>query len=129
MLIRGTWHSDSATPLQCKWVKLPSASIVRVRGEVDLANVHLLQESLDHAGHYGAPTIIDLTNVAYMDSTGMNVLMQFQEKSDRVQKGRVAVVFSSTLLLRVFSALSLQERIQVFPDVETAVSALVDQTP
>jgi len=129
MPIQGTRHSDSAIPLQCKWVKLPNASIVRVRGEVDLANVHLFQDSLDHAGRYGAPTIIDLTNVAYMDSTGMNVLMQFQEKSDRVQKGRVAVVFGSTVVLRVFSTLSLQDRIQVFPDVETAVSALVDQTP
>lgn len=128
MLIQGTRHPDSDVRLQCKWVKLPNASIVQVGGEVDLANVHLLRESLDHVGRYGAPTI-DLTNVTYMDSTGMNVLMQFQEKSDRVQEGRVAVVFGATVVLRVFSALSLQDRIEVFPDVETAVSALVDQTP
>ena len=119
----------SQEPLQCKWVRSQSASILRVRGEVDLSNVYMLRDSLDHAWGYGSPVIVDLTNVTYIDSVGLVALMQFDEQCSHGGRTRMAVVFESQFLRNLFSVRSIQIPFQIFPDVETAASVLVEQTP
>ena len=47
--------------------------LLRVSGEVDLATAGTLEEALTGAG--GSPVIVDLTEVPFMDSTGLNALV------------------------------------------------------
>jgi anti-sigma B factor antagonist len=50
--------------------------VLAVAGEVDLSSVSALQEALDHAAQSGPADVwIDLTEVEFIDSTGLTALV------------------------------------------------------
>jgi len=91
-----------------------------VRGEIDLANAHVLKAILDRAHRDGRPVVVDLQETSYIDSTGLHPLV----KAHGTSRAPLAVAFTSDLLSRIFSVLSLQDLIAVYPSVDAAVKAL-----
>jgi anti-sigma B factor antagonist len=49
--------------------------LIRVAGEIDLSNAHLLREAIEQASDsHPDRLVIDMSAVTFMDSTGLNVL-------------------------------------------------------
>lgn len=49
---------------------------IRLAGELDLSSASQLQEVLDVAVAYGGTILVDLTELTFMDSTGINALLR-----------------------------------------------------
>lgn len=109
--------------LECTYVRRNGAGIVRVSGEVDLPNVHLLAKMLDVALDDRRTIIVDLTRVSAIDSTGLNVLIRVHEQC-AVRKANMAVVYTSKNVRRIFSVLSLENVFRTFTTVDAALRVL-----
>ena len=48
--------------------------VVEVRGEIDRANAHRLEQGLNDATRESMPRIVDLTGVTFIDSAGLRAL-------------------------------------------------------
>lgn len=57
--------------------------IVSVRGDVDLGTVDALSQALEQATRGGDPVIIDMTDVTFLDSTGVRVLVEAYRSAQR----------------------------------------------
>ena len=115
--------AEPAALLECAYVRRNGAGIVRVSGEIDLPNVHLLAEMLDAALGDRRTIIVDLAGVSTIDSTGLNVLIRVHERC-ALRQANMAVVFTSRNLRRIFSVLSLEDVFGIFPTVDAALRAL-----
>lgn len=105
---------------ECTISTCGAVTVIRVRGEIDLANARTLEDALNQAVHVALPVVVDLRETSYIDSTGLHLLV----KSHGASGSRMAVVFASDLMRRIFSVLSLQELIPVYPSVRAAVAVL-----
>jgi len=54
----------------------PTADGFRVEGEVDLSNAHLLTEALAGAASSPGDLVLDVAGLAFMDSTGIQILIR-----------------------------------------------------
>jgi len=109
--------------LQCKYARRNGASIVRASGEIDLNSLHLLEEMLGRAIDDSQVLVVDLREASHIDSTGLHMLVGAHERCMR-RKMKMAVVFTSSHLWRIFSVLSLQDMFHIFPSVDAALQAL-----
>jgi anti-sigma B factor antagonist len=70
-----------------EWVtfaRLGSAELVRLAGEIDLANApEIGREIQRRTGHSGAGVLIDLTAVSFLDSAGVRLLDSLVGDLDR----------------------------------------------
>ncbi len=53
-----------------------------MRGELDLATAGRLQETLDALAEQESSTILDLSNVGFLDSTGLRVIVSAARASE-----------------------------------------------
>ena len=115
--------TEPAELLECIYVRRNGAGVVRVSGELDLPNVHLVAEMLDAVLDDRRTIVVDLARVFTIDSTGLNLLIRMHEQCG-LRKANMAVVFTSQSLRRIFSVLSLENVFQIFPTVDAAIRAL-----
>jgi anti-sigma B factor antagonist len=60
---------------------LEDATIVRAIGEIDVATIDLLRRELDTARHETASVLLDLSDVTFIDSTGLQLLLDASHSS------------------------------------------------
>jgi anti-anti-sigma factor len=64
-------------------VREDGATVIALFGDVDLATVPSVEAALaDHATHQ-RPAVLDLGGVAFMDSTGLNLIIRMAQESAR----------------------------------------------
>ncbi len=97
--------------------------VVRVRGEVDVATAPALRESLDGAVDGGPGTVVvDLSEVTFIDSTGLGVLIGARKRC--VDSGRAfRVVVADPRILKVFQITGLDELFTIHPALEPALGS------
>jgi anti-sigma B factor antagonist len=98
------------------------AAVIGVRGEIDLETAPLLRKALqpvleDRAG----AVVVDLSEVTFMDSTGVHVLVESAERLDRQNRRFAAVCCEGGPVHRVLALVGLVERIAVHRSRESAV--------
>jgi len=71
----------SPDPLRITVEPLEEARLVRVYGEIDLSTVAALRREIDAARHAGVTTVIDLSGVTLIDSTGLQLLLRASRDS------------------------------------------------
>jgi anti-sigma B factor antagonist len=49
--------------------------VIRVRGEVDISTVEALRGPISRARQAGANTLVDLSGVSFMDSSGLHLML------------------------------------------------------
>ena len=82
-----------------------------VRGELDLATAHQLDEAIQHAVDEGARTVLlDLGAVSFLDSSGMRSIVQASQRLEE-QGGRVAWIGLSPAAERIFDLTGVLERL------------------
>lgn len=66
-----------------------------------------------------APLVVDLTDVVFMDSTGLALLMNARRRVVRMGKG-FAIICPHGPIARVFEIADMVDSLRVCPDRETA---------
>ncbi|WP_137120416.1 STAS domain-containing protein [Segeticoccus rhizosphaerae] len=100
-------------------------TVIAVGGEIDVYTAPQLRERLDEQIAEGRrQLVIDLQDVAFMDSTGLGVLVG-RLKMVRSHEGTLRLVCRSERILKVFAITGLDKVFQIFDSVDDAVASLV----
>jgi anti-sigma B factor antagonist len=98
-------------------------AVLRVAGEVDLYTAPLLRERIRELAASGAVHLIaDLTQVDYLDSTGLGVLVGGLKRL-REDGGSLALVIATPRILRIFQIIGLTRAFDIWPSVTDAITA------
>ena len=73
---------SSPTHLRVPLEPVEEACLIRVAGEIDYGNADQLRRHLDHARDEGDTTLLDLAAVEFMDSAGLEVLLDASRAVD-----------------------------------------------
>jgi anti-sigma B factor antagonist len=97
--------------------------VVSVRGEVDVYSAptlrKCLQESMDEQYR---DLIVDLTDIAFIDSTGLGVLVAGQNRAGELG-GKLSVVCAQERVLKLFRITGLDEVFAIHATRDEALSA------
>jgi anti-sigma B factor antagonist len=100
------------------------AAVVHVGGEVDLGTAPELDEHLVAAMREAGPDLVlDLTDVSFMDSTGLKVLIAALGRVQRVG-GHLALAHTARAVRKVLSVTGLEETFLLSDTVEDALRAV-----
>jgi anti-anti-sigma factor len=66
---------SSAPILEVVVEPLEDGCVIRARGELDISSVDTLRGPLAAAREKGAATLVDLTGVGFMDSSGLHLML------------------------------------------------------
>ncbi|RNI18316.1 STAS domain-containing protein [Flexivirga caeni] len=104
-------------------------TVIRLVGDVDVSAAARLRDAL--ARLITCPServLVDLTDVPFLDSTGLGVLVA-RLKQQRVDGGDMALVIPSERLLRNFRITGLDRVFRIYATVAQAVAADADGAP
>jgi anti-sigma B factor antagonist len=97
--------------------------LLTVVGELDIATAPRMLAALNEAiADMTAPLVVDLTEVGFMDSTGLALLMNARARVVRLGHG-FAIVCPTGPIARVFEIADMVKRLRVCPDQESARAA------
>ncbi len=113
-------------PLAVDRIASDGRALLVVSGEIDIATSPRLIAPLNDAvtDGYGA-VVVDLTDVAFMDSTGLALLIDAQRRLSSRGRG-FAVVCPPGPLMRVFEMTDMVGRLGVHGDRDGALRAAAD---
>lgn len=94
-----------------------------VTGEIDLGNAESLYKALTDALAQGAPVIVDLTGVGFMDSRGFAALVRARHEAAHIVSVPILVIPSDPVR-RVFELAGAAGVLPVYQDHAEAVAAL-----
>lgn len=100
-----------------------SAVVVSVRGELDLATVPLLRESLGDVHGVSpvpSPLVVDLSGLTFIGSAGLALLVELNNQC--VERGvLLALVATGTVVPRAIQVTALDQVFSVHPSVDEAL--------
>lgn len=99
---------------------LGEVRLITVSGEIDLASAPALERVLTKEPD--RTVIADLTDVGFIDSTGLRSLMTAQEAIAGTE-GRLLLVFGEGPVERILQLTRLTDRFETFTDTEAASRA------
>ena len=95
-----------------------SATLLVVRGEVDMDTADQFERAIEQVG---GPLAIDLSRVAFMDSTGLRVLLTASVARDRA----LAVVLRpESPVMRLLELAQVSDRVPSFETEDEALASL-----
>jgi len=96
-------------------------TVVALSGELDFSNVERFAESLSIPFDAQVPrTIVDLTALRFVDSSGLNALVVLQRRCQSAG-GDLHLVVSDSRLLRLFQITGLDQVFRLFPTLDAAM--------
>ena len=101
------------------------AHLVRVQGEVDISTAYDLQLAFDELVVDGVgPVVVDLSDVDFMDSSGMTALVRARTDLGR-QGRRMSIACPATgHVHRLFEIVELVERLDLHETLHEALAAV-----
>jgi anti-sigma B factor antagonist len=102
---------------------LPGAAavVLEVEGEVDMLTAPLLLKAIEEVPEGTPWVVVDLTKVSFLDSSGLNTLVQARRALDTRQVTMRVVVPADGGLRRVFEITRLTEALTVVGTLEAAL--------
>lgn len=98
--------------------------VVAVSGEVDVYSAPALKESLAELLRAGdSSLVVDLTEVEFLDSTGLGALVEARAASNEAG-GSLPLVCSQERILKLFTITGLEVVFAIHPSVGEAVAGL-----
>lgn len=95
--------------------------LVRVEGEIDLASSTKFEGAL--GAEPGKDVIVDLSDVKFMDSTGVRSMVSANEAHSKAKR-RFVLVFDDGPVQRILELTGLLQRFETYSTVEAATAAL-----
>jgi anti-sigma B factor antagonist len=102
--------------------RAPSRSVVRVRGEIDIASAPSLMEALDPLVEAGAELVVDMSEVTFCDSSGLSVLVQCRERANGSGAGPLRLVITRPSITRVFEVTGLDQVFEIYASLDDAAA-------
>ncbi len=97
-------------------------SVAHVAGEIDLATAPELRDRLAEIPSDAENVIVDLSDVTFLDSTGLSVLVAtWKRLADDDSHGTFRLVVSRPTIKRVLEVTGLAQVFEVFPTLEEAI--------
>jgi anti-sigma B factor antagonist len=97
--------------------------VLRIGGEVDLLTVPDLQERVDDAvGGTGGAVVADLTEVVFLSSSGLTLLLGLQSDLAARDRPLRLVVGGSKAVSRPLQITGLDQVLEVHPDLDAALA-------
>jgi anti-anti-sigma factor len=94
-------------------VEADNATHVKLSGDLDLSTSKRAEEAIEQAERSGTPTVVvDLRGLAFMDSTGLRVIVSADKRARRSNK-RVVIIQGPAAVRRVFEITRLDERLDI----------------
>jgi anti-sigma B factor antagonist len=101
-------------------------TVVALAGEIDLSNHVALRTTLNDLIVGGAvDLVLDMTDVTFMDSTGLGAMIGTRRRVHAFQ-GSLAIVLTNVAILRVFEVTGLDKVFDLHP---SRSAALGESTP
>jgi len=98
------------------------AVVVHVKGDLDVYTAPRLKEALDEGSAGDRSLILDLSEVDFIDSTALGVLVGTLQDSQA--SGRIfRLVVDDPFLLKIFHITGFDGLFSIYPQVEDALSA------
>ncbi|MGP6155970.1 MAG: STAS domain-containing protein [Vulcanimicrobiaceae bacterium] len=98
----------------------PRAALFSLRGSLDIATAPSLRAALQEAAeHDGHEIVVDLSQLEFLDSTGLGALIGAHKLAEEHQ-GSVRLVAQEGQILRLLRITGLLEVLNVYPSVEAA---------
>ena len=112
--------AGAVTPLAVERSRVDGYELLKVEGELDIATASRMITALNEAiAEMSAPLVVDLTQVAFMDSTGLALLMNARRRAVRQGHG-FAIICPNGPIARVFEIADMVDSLRVCPDRESA---------
>ena len=100
--------------------RIDGYELLSVEGELDIATAPRMIAAINEAvADVAAPLVVDLSDVVFMDSTGLALLMNARRRVVRLGQG-FAIVCPGGPISRVFEIADMVESLRVCPDRDTA---------
>jgi anti-anti-sigma factor len=110
-------------PLSIDHTAVGDIRVLTLRGEIDHAVRNELTEALLSYGGAASPkTVMDLSGVTFMDSSGINVLIAAHQSMSAAQ-GWLRIAGAQESVLRTLQLVGLDQVIGCHPTVEQALTA------
>jgi anti-anti-sigma factor len=108
------------TPLAVERSRSDGYELLTVEGELDIATASRMIAALNEAlADMEVPLVVDLSHVAFMDSTGLALLMNARSRAMRNGQG-FAIVCPRGPISRLFEIADMVESLRVRPDRDSA---------
>lgn len=117
------FNDRPANMLICALAARDGNAILSVSGELDLAAGPAFLGYLKRASDGGAHVVLDLSGLRYIDSTGINALLNAHAKFARTGR-RIALAAVPPTIRRILGVVAVEDVIPVFPTVEAALESL-----
>ncbi|MER7483133.1 STAS domain-containing protein [Streptomyces sp. NPDC126510] len=116
-------HGAARPGLSIDRTTVDGVRVVALRGEIDQTVKNELTEALLSYGSVTMPrTVVDLSGVAFMDSSGINVLIGAHQAMSDAQ-GWLRIAGAQTSVVRVLELVGLDQVIGCHPTIEQALTA------
>jgi two-component system, OmpR family, sensor kinase len=89
--------------------------VLRLRGDLDLASADAVAARLDALSAAGEPVLLDLDSLAFMDSSGLRVVLQAAETS-RTSGWRFTLTAGSEQVRNLFASAGVTDRLPIEPE-------------
>lgn len=97
--------------------------VIRAVGEVDLSTTSELQAQFDALPESSKVVVVDLSQVTFLDSTGLNALVSAQKRLRmRSDDHELRLVVTQPQILKVLEITGLSDVFPIFADVEAATA-------
>ena len=97
-------------------------SVVSVRGEVDLHTAPKLEYAVQRGTEGVGTVVVDLSKVAFMDSTALSTLMRAKDAAD--ENGvSLRLTALSAAVERIFGVTGFGDYFEIYPSREAAIPA------
>lgn len=94
------------------------AEIVSLAGELDMAHAPTVAETLDVLADNERPVIVDLTDLTFIDSSGIHAILR-----PRPQQGAVLLVCPPGNIQRVLNVTKIDRVLPVYETIDEALAA------
>jgi anti-anti-sigma factor len=95
------------------------SEVVSLAGELDMAHAPTVAETLDVLADTERPVILDLTELTFIDSSGIHAILR-----PRPQQGSVLLVCPPGNIHRVLSVTKIDRVLPVYETVDAALAAV-----
>lgn len=96
-------------------------AVLAIKGEIDVATAPPLRDKLLALVNDGSErVIVDLSNVDFLDSTGLGVLVSVMKRL-RTTGGDLRLICTKTHLLKVFEITGLTSVFEIFDTLDAAI--------
>jgi anti-anti-sigma factor len=102
------------------------ASIVMIRGEIDLSNTDTIRtDVIDALTSDGPGLVVDLSETTYIDSSGVRLLFDLAERLHARRQRLALVVNEAALVRRVLVLTKLDDAVPLHANLDEALASLV----